>query len=86
MAFGLVMLTNLYGNDLPSTVHYLRDYLTNIQSNFNCSNTFGTMKISSRLGYFEPVRVDKSVRSEGLIGVSFPFSYEGMLCVLIRIA
>ena len=33
-----------------------------IQSNFNGSNTFGTMKISSRLGEFEPMRVDKSAR------------------------
>ena len=39
-----------------------------------CSNTFGTMKISSRHGYFEPMRVDYSARSRGLIGISFRFS------------
>ena len=30
------------------------------QSNFSGSNTFGTMKICSRQGQFEPVRVDKT--------------------------
>ena len=30
----------------------------NLQSNFNGSNTFGTMEISSRQGKFEPMRVD----------------------------
>ena len=33
-------------------------HIVYIQSNFNGSNTFGTMKISSRQGYFEPMRVD----------------------------
>ena len=42
-----------------------------IQSNFNGSNTFGTMKISSRQGEFEPMRVVYSVRSGGLIVISF---------------
>ena len=42
-----------------------------IQSNFNGSNTFGTMQISSRQGKFEPMRVDYSARSGGLIGISF---------------
>ena len=45
-----------------------------IQSNFNGSNTFGTKKISSRQGEFEPMRVDYSVRSGGLILISFLFS------------
>ena len=45
-----------------------------VQSNFRGSNTFGTMKISSRQEYFEPMRVDYSARSEGLIGISFLFS------------
>ena len=58
-----------------------------IQLNFNGWNTFGTMKISSRQGWFEPVRVDYSARSGGIIGIYFRFlQYEGMLCVLIRIA
>ena len=29
-----------------------------LQSNFNGSNTFGAIKISSRQGQFEPMRVD----------------------------
>ena len=45
-----------------------------IQSNFNGSNTFGTMQISSRQGKFEPVRDDYSAKSGGLIGISFLFS------------
>ena len=49
-------------------------YRYEIQSNFNGSNTFGTMQISSRQGKFEPVRVDYSARSGGLIGISFLFS------------
>ena len=39
-----------------------------IQSNFNGSNTFGTMKISSRQEEFKPMRVDYSARSGGIIG------------------
>ena len=42
-----------------------------LQSNFNGSNTFGTMQIGSRQGKFEPMRVDYSARSVGLIGISF---------------
>ena len=42
-----------------------------LQSNFNGSNTFGTMQISSRQGKFEPVRIDYSAKSGGLIGISF---------------
>ena len=45
-----------------------------VQSNFNGSNTFGTMRISSRQGKFEPMRVDYSARSGGLIGIFFRFS------------
>ena len=41
-----------------------------IQSNFNGSNTFGTMKISSRQGKLEPMRVDYS----GIMGIIFCFS------------
>ena len=57
-----------------------------IQSNFNGSNTFGTMKISSRQGKFEPVRVDNCARSGGIIRIFLTFYNDGMLCVLIRIA
>ena len=35
-----------------------------IQSNLNGSNSFGTMKICSRYGLFEPLRVNQSARSE----------------------
>ena len=61
-----------------------------LQSNFNGSNTFRTMKISSRQGLFELVRVDYSDysgRSGGFNGVLLDFlSRKGMLFVLIRIA
>ena len=43
----------------------------NVQSNFNGSNTFWTMQISSRQGNFESMRVGYSARSGGLIGISF---------------
>ena len=43
---------------------------TIIQSNFSGSNTFGAMKINSRQGKFEPMRVDYSDRSGRLTGVS----------------
>ena len=46
-----------------------------IQSNFNGSNTFGTMKISSRQGLFEPLRVYYRARSGGIIGVSLRFFF-----------
>ena len=48
--------------------------IKDVQSNFNGSNTFGTMKISSRQGLFEAVRFDYSTRSGGIIGLSFRFS------------
>ena len=41
--------------------------------NFNGSNTFGILKISSREGLFEPKRVDNSARSGGLIRISLIF-------------
>ena len=43
------------------------DYFSYLkQSNFNGSNTFGTMKICSRQGDFEPLRVYYRDRSEGI--------------------
>ena len=45
-----------------------------VQSNFNGSNIFGTMEICSRHGWFEPLRVNHSARSEAngdSLGVSF---------------
>ena len=59
-----------------------------MQSNFNGSNSFGTMKIYSRQGQFEIMSINHSARSGGIIGVFF-FSFllhDGMLDVLIRIA
>ena len=50
-----------------------------IQSNFNGLNTFGTMKISSRQGYFEPMRVYNSARSGGIIRISLSF-YNMKVC------
>ena len=40
---------------------------TEIQSNFNGSNTSETMPISSKQGKFEPMRVEYSARSGGFI-------------------
>ena len=44
-----------------------------VQSNFNGSNTFRTMKICSRQGWFEPLRVYDRARSGGIIRISFRF-------------
>ena len=52
-----------------------------MQSNFNGSNTFGTMKISSRQGKFEPMRVDNSTRSGGIIRISLIFYNMKVYCV-----
>ena len=52
-----------------------------IQSNFNGSNTFWTMKISSRQGYFEPTRVNSSARSGGIISISLSFYNMKVCCV-----
>ena len=59
-----------------------------IQENFNGSNTFGTMKIYSRQGYFELMSVNHGARSGGINrDIFFRISlHEGMFCVLIRIA
>ena len=62
-----------------------------IQSNFDGSNSFGTMKICSRQRQFEPRRVTISAIPEGImeIIVGYLFGvlyYKRMLCVLIRIA
>ena len=58
-------------NDKIYCLKNVKPHVNNLQSNFNGSNTFGTMKISSRQGYFEPTRVDYSARSGGLIGIFF---------------
>ena len=56
--------------------HILMYYLIfhealSILSNFNGSNTFGTMKFSSRQGKFELMSVDYSARSDSIIGIIF---------------
>ena len=71
--------------------HYSQIPHLNIQSNFDGSNPFGTMKICSRQRQFEPRRVTISAIPGGimeiivghLFGVLY---YKRMLCVLIRIA
>ena len=45
----------------------------NIQSNFNGSNTFGTMKTYLRQGLFKLVTVNHRARSGGKIWISFRF-------------
>ena len=61
-----------------------------MRSNFDGSNAFGPMKICSRLGKFEPMRVDYRARSRSILWSSFHFFFQNkstcMLCVLIRIA
>ena len=53
---------------------YFGNTLSKYTVDLQCSNTFGTMKISSRQGLFEPMRVDNSARSRGIIGESFRLS------------
>ena len=54
---------------------------SSVQSNFNGSNTFGTMKISSRQGEFDPMRVHNSARSGGIIRSSLSFYNMKVCCV-----
>ena len=70
--FPLKVTWRLKGWCLMSCYSALQLYF--VQSYFNGSNTFWTMKISSRQGQFEPMRVDYSARSGSLIGLSFRFS------------
>ena len=62
-----------------------------IQSNFDGSNLFGTMKSCSRQRLFEPRKVTigatPGVKMEIIVGYLFGVLYfKCMLCVLIRIA
>ena len=52
-----------------------------LQSNFNDSNTFITMKTCSRQGQFELIRVSHSTRPEGIIGIPFRFFNMKVCCV-----
>ena len=46
-----------------------------LQLNFNGSNTFGTMKMCSRQGWFEPLRVYYRTKSGGITGICFPIFF-----------
>ena len=54
--------------------------IPNIQSNFNGSNTFGTIKICSRQGKFKPMMVDNSARSGGIIKIFLIFYNMKVYC------
>ena len=60
---------------------FVSKYSSEIQSNFNGLNTFRTMKISSRQGEFEPIRIDYSVMSRDIIRISFIFYNMRVCCV-----
>ena len=62
-----------------------------VQSNFDGSNLFGTMKICSKQRLFEPGKVTISATPGGImeiiVGYLFGILYfKCLLCVLIRIA
>ena len=65
---------------LSENKHFEDNIILEILSNFNGSNTFGTMKISSRQGKFEPLRVDNSARSGGIIRISLIFCNMELCC------
>ena len=50
-------------------------FLKLYKSNFNGSNTFGTIKTSSSQGKFELMSVYHSARSGGIIGIFFCFCF-----------
>ena len=54
-----------------------------LHSDFSGSNTFGTMKICLRQGQFEPMRVDNSARSGGIIRISLIFYNIRVCCVFL---
>ena len=63
--------------------HFLKSIIhSQIQSNLNGSNTLGTMKISSRQGWFEPMRVDNGARSGGIRRIFLIFYNMKVYCVL----
>ena len=51
--------------------YHVYDSFFTLQQNFNGSNTFGTMKICSRQGWFKPMSVNHSARPGDIIGISF---------------
>ena len=66
---------------IKTITHANAHLLKRIQSNFNGSNTFGTMKISSRQRYLELMSVNHSARSGGILRIYFRFSLTGRLIV-----
>ena len=60
---------------------YTQYTIFNILSNFNGSNTFGTLKISSIQLLFEPMRIDHSARSGCLIRIALIFYNIKVCCV-----
>ena len=78
MVFDGVLSVNTGVSDMmcvdKKQTYFIYTVLILIQSNFNGSNTFGTMKIWSRQGWFEPLRVYYRVRSGGIIRISFRLS------------
>ena len=68
------MSPKFYASEPSGSVEEAFSILSYVQSNLDGSNTFGTMKISSRHGKFEPMRVDYSAMSGGIIGISFRVS------------
>ena len=62
------------GNTFPFSKVYPVDFVlgiprTELQSNFNGSTTFGTMKRRPRQRYFELMSVYRSARAGGMIGI-----------------
>ena len=85
--FSLFFIGVQTGSKFTGTNQYRPNYWIGgdgmqIQSNFNGSNTFGTMKISLRQGQFEPMRVDNGARSGDLIRISLIFYNMKVYCVL----
>ena len=58
-----------------------KEIVLRIQSNYNGSNTFGTMTICSRQGLFELMTVNRSTRTECKVEISFCFSNMNVYCV-----
>ena len=54
------------------------------QSIFNGSNTFWTMKISSKQGKFELIKIDNCARSGGIIRIFLTF-YNTMVCCVFSL-
>ena len=52
-----------------------------VYTHIHSQNTFGDLKISSRQGKFEPMRVDNSARSGGIIRISLIFYNMKVCCV-----